>query len=92
MGGCVILSNNWHMCVSSGPIENDNDLGGHIIIGQEHRLMKMAERKLARGIWDTVWVFPPGSDSDLNAVHPGNLYWVGEVGDGGWISWIDLDE
>ena len=93
MGDIVKLQNDWHMCVSVGEIVDDHDLAGHIIVGTQHGLMKMADRKLARGVWDCVWVFPPGSDSHPEAPHPGNGYWVGEMSpDPNYVSWIDLDE
>jgi len=88
----MILSDKWHMCVSRGPIENDGDLSNKTIIGTEHRLREMAGQKIVRGIWDCVWIFPPGSDSSPDATHPDNPYWVGESGWGGYMSWIHLDE
>jgi hypothetical protein len=89
----MVLTDDWHMCANSGPVVNDNDLVDHIVIGQEHRLMAMAERKLRLGVWDCVWIFPPGSNSDPGAAHPGNTYWVGELAmEPGYISWINLDE
>ena len=91
-GGKMKLTDQWHMCVNSGSVDNDNDLSGHTIIGSETSLRKTAIRKLVLGIWDTVWFFPPGSDSHPNATHPGNPYWVAEIGDGGYVSFVDLDE
>ena len=94
-GEIVKLHHEWHMCVhNSGEVITNDDLMGIIIVGPNHGLKRMAERKLARGIWDCVFIFPPGSESDPNTpmLHPGNPYWVGEVGDGGYISWINLDE
>jgi len=89
----VKLKHKWHMYVSHGSIENDGDLTNQTIIGAEHGLLDMAARKLHLGIWDCVWIFPPGSDSSLNAIHPDNPYVVGELGmDDRYISWIHLDE
>ena len=90
----MTLSDDWHMCAhKSGEVITNDNLMGITIVGPNHWLKKMAERKLARGIWDCVWIFPPGSNSDPNECeHPGNPYWVGELCGGGYISWINLDE
>jgi len=86
------LKHDWHMYTSHGPIENDGDLTSHLVVGTLSRLSDMAERKIHLGIWDCVWIFPPGSDSSPDATHPDNPYWVGESGWGGYMSWIHLDE
>ena len=90
----MIFKDTWHMYASYGPIENNKDLMRHLVVGTEHDLSKMAERKIKLGIWDCAWLFPPESNSGLDTVHPGNPYWVAELAlpDYKAISWIHLDE
>jgi hypothetical protein len=85
------LKHEWHMkyCTSSLDTEWDVEKSDrNFIIGSFKRLFDIADVKINLGIWESCWIFPPGSNSSIHvATHPGNPYWSG-ASDG----WHYLDE
>jgi hypothetical protein len=89
----VKLHHEWHLRVAIGYGDDICDIERLTVLGTASDLVRLAERKIRAGVWDRVWLFGPGSDSSLDAEHPGNPYVAGDVSmEPDHIAWTHLDE
>jgi len=58
----------------------------NVKLGDFETLYRIANTMIDSGVWESVWIFTSGSDSSINATHPGNPYWSGDSE--GW-HWLD---
>ena len=86
----MILPDTCHMKYHTSALETERDIeesDRNFIVGSFERLWDIANRKIDTGVWESAWIWPPKSDSGLDATYPGNPNWAG-ASDG----WHYIDE